>query len=699
MTRTLASVRRVSKPYGSPFLGLSVHNDPRLIGPMRCVDCENVILSHGTIRKRYGFDILGDTGLADLLVEALTSYSYIHIPHNTQDSVRGIGHLALSKSPQAGPLHFLYELRDGIWEFLLTIPTSSDLREIPGFEQVAQTAKSTGSSSGHDSVIYILDGTSRFSDTTPMIKKSGGPFLEGNQELATTSRIGIAAPINVVRTGGLTRNYTFAISLSDRTQAPVDTPAVDPGQESNANFLIANATTGTELTIQFDAIEQYRWTHARIYALDVDAAETEYKFWASFSRGGLGDTSEADNLVQVDPNTWKIVVSASTMDDISRNDGKGAYSQAPTRNHPPRNMRYFAAFHGRGFWAARGQRFVSYSDPVGPNSGGHYESLSFDFLPPADGPVTMLANFYDQLVIGTPRGLTILVGAISSHTNGSIARGEPLPRFSANIEPLSGASIGPVLNGTGSHVLADGRLYFISENGLERYDGKFVVNVSQAIRDREDAPLGDTLVEAELVHDIPENIIYLFIPASTGQAARMFCYHYRILDPDTGVGAWTRWRSKVADQDMIAIGNDINDPGDPGHVIVATNNPGPPVGSLIRVQRAASSSDTLFPTLFRPIPWFWKTGRINFGISERRKQFFFTTIDIERNEGVMRVGHAFDEADPEAVAADRTQQASKLKLPTAGYGDEMSLYFGSLQSVNHSRIAGFAIDALPVDGF
>ncbi|MHC4403766.1 MAG: hypothetical protein ACYTG0_29260, partial [Planctomycetota bacterium] len=345
--------------------------------------------------------------------------------------------------------------------------------------------------------------------------------------------------------------------------APADNPYGNPGVESNASTALEHTFVGPYEAVEYEITQlaEDSWTHVRVYRRDITAGRVEatWRFLVQFSKFGT-------QLEQVSPTVYRLIID-STAGDPPSEATANAFDYAPVRNYPPQKMHYFVEFSGRGYYANNAEPYVYYTDVVNVASGGNFESISGEYLPIFSEPISLLATYFGQLIIGTPSGLNLMSGVLVTPTNKTTALGESVPAGSESIQEIT--CDGPVRHGTGDFIVADNIFYYISERGLMRYDGRDVHNVTLAIaKELEDfsgelpgglpavpspIPEGESIFTgAQLAHDPVRHIIYLLVrrPTTINDAfgweldstltlGRIWCYHYRNTDPETGFGHWT----------------------------------------------------------------------------------------------------------------------------------------------------------------
>lgn len=715
MPRSLRTVVRLPGPLG----GLAAHLNARQVGPLRCQDCENVIIRPGRLKKRPGIVKLDDTESPDDVLDVVTAaraegvFGTITNPASGSPVELIVTKVSLvAGAYTTGKLRFWFDDNVG---FQVQSNTEDPLGlngNVPTFQKVGIR--------GADELanIYMLDGSDRAHRIPAHTSR-------------TVYRAGLPPPTNMLLldvVGGGTWTavkHEFKIAICDRDQTQPDDPLNPPGLLSLATVESGLTTPDNNFSIDFDAPDKAvePWTHLAVYVRSADVNPDQFLFLGYWNLDGK-DRADDKGVIGAGSNgrEWRITLGGTAGQQAT---GTGTYDFPPTRNNVPEKMRYFAIFNGRGFWARDNESFVWYSDPVSALTGGHYEALSYEFLQPLSTTITLLAAFRDQLVIGTSAGLHVLTGIISSHTNASAAREETLPPFSAQFEPVQG-DIGPVAKGTGSFVVADNHLYFISKNGLERYDGQSVQDINLAIRSL--LPTSDTtntMATATLAHDPVKHIIYMLIredvsggkylgddAATTGQLdSTTWCYHYREVDRDTGYGQWTRITTIGSTTE--ALGNNqrygavgMRQPlGSESRLLVgmrAFNGDSPDIADDATVYEESASGfadDDLKGVSGVNVVWSWQSGRWNAGLNERRKRFHHLTTPIRKgsnSSGTFVVDYEIDGSASRVGTCPENQD--RIESPLGAYGDDLSVKFSGA-STEESEILSYAIDMEPVDAF
>ena len=811
MTRSLRSTIRLPGSFG----GFAKHMDDAEIGPVRCRDCENVLLRPGRIVKRFGMEQVPSGGsyiidartwgicgglagpVDDYKVQVITingsptggTWTLEYFGQTTgtltKDSNAAQVKAALEAivtfdtqlavtGPGGGPFECTWSgdrptisliIGDGsaltgdgdesisvtgtrstaAAEELMLVKTTKDTTHTFG-EYYAWTAgygwAPLTSHARWDEAIKEKIATfvpvglrgADYTGKTYILDGSPNAHKVRMKELGALFQIGMEAP---VITGSSTPagsypsgTYEWKISVCDRSEIVVENEAFPPppGLESNASNSQTQASGGAAaIQLNFTApdIDKQYWTHARIYRKESGANEVTYKLLGVFGRtAALTHPNDDGTLGGSGPYTATLSCAADQPLDTTAS-GNGAYDYAPTRNHVPQNMRYFAAYHGRGFWAKDDSPYVWYSDDVSVTDGGHYEALSTEMLDPLDGPVTMLANFLDFLIISTPFSLYVLQGSISSLTNKAAANDQNIPPMGARLEKVPG-NLGAVIGGTGAHLEIDRNLYFITRDGLARFNGVAVENVSEPIQSL--LPLSDTASElqtAQLAHDPVNGVIYMLVNEYLGDDApeygrirgTIWCYHYRMLD-ETGIGQWTRIT------DIAAGSTTVTDEGWRWQCYDSITMR-MPIGGKPRLVVGVRISDwdndddylihaTLFsedPDHFRDeardatpanydIPWFWQSGKWDAGLPDRQKELWFLLTKITRDAGssAATLDVSFQVDAGAEITGSHKENSARIETPIRRLGDDIAVKFSGDSQVA-TEIQGYALDAEPVGDY
>jgi hypothetical protein len=463
--------------------------------------------------------------------------------------------------------------------------------------------------------------------------------------------------------------------------------------------------------------------------LRITAGQSRAYYAGSWYRPGYQKSTPNEvGAVAVTGDHYKIELTENS--HVLQASGNGAFDYMPTRNHVPENMRYFALWSGRGFWARDYEPLVYHTDVWNPLAGGHPECLSGDFLPAVDSPVTLLAEYGDALIIGTDGGVYAVAGVISSYTNTAAARLEELPPHSAVITRTPG-ELGPVSKGTGSYVVADGILYFITRHGLARYEGPEVRPQLVGLAVQSLLPSSTTvspLSNSMLAHDPVKHIIYMLVrelkaaaeadarysgdtAGTTGQVeSYIYAYSYRERDPRTGFGQWTL---------LGDIGVTANSGGnDRRYSAIGMRHPigaAPRLLVGVRCQQAApldvndadvysedpdSSADNgceASPAASATVPWSWESGNWDLGMPERKKNIHHLTAKIKDNSGsaaTLNVAESLDGATYQS--ASHKEDKTRVEKSIGGLAEQISVKFSG-DSILDTEVFGYAIDAEEAD--
>lgn len=678
--RTAQQVKRINKRFTGPFLGLSEHNAPEMIGPVNASDCNNVLMVHGRIQQRFALTDIGLELTSRKARHVLRFRQRLSSPSLDPVTYETISVVLADNLGEAGNdwFYVLLSADLGAWTTGVILSSTDDggrltLMGLLGRGNAAQSIPA------YNSMIYVLSGGD-------ILKK-----LPGNDPWDTV--IGIAPPtaLSVTTATPLCTNFPsnadIAVSLCDRLQAPVASTFQHPGQESNsiAQGSLNNMNT---LSIEFTAYDPTGtfWTHARVYVKLT--GETTYKLMGNFPRHS--DFSETGDFpVMTNPSgfVWHIPLNYTEATAGTLGNGHvasaDAYDFRPTRNLVPINMHHFAFYNGRGYWANRDDNIVHYSDIFNPLSGGHPESLSGDFLAGFNGPITLLAEYNNSLVIGTPSSLYRVTGQVSSHTNATQETSGTIGVTPNRQVPIPG-STGPPAGGYGNYIIVENLLYFVTLRGLEFFDGAKVVDVSAAIRQHANFAAAD-FDRATLAYDHINGFIFL------AAAPDMWVYHTRLIDAESGVGTWTFWDKADRSHEYYAVGS-LN--GEDPPVLLGSWNPANSRGQM-------STLATEVETTSESRKWSWTSGEIDLGVPDRRKRWYTLTVHgADDTANVLHVAYSIDGGSFIDATADFLNNTT-LKFHINGYGRRLRVRFEGLTSVstNNARIFGFDIEAELVDWF
>lgn len=689
MTRSVATVTRINKRYAGPFGGMSDSDDPRVIGPTRAEVAEDVLLSFGYIRRRGGlvgpeegnerdpgeipFENLQGMHSA-LIPTTLGEHRILIVAKNGDQSIRR-GYYTTQMLAGSGDWHEIPINYSGTADFV-------------NFYTVAQFGRKFGSNGdAFGAIVYMLKSENWSHKTT-------GPF---------STTVGMATPALAGSVSGSHPGYEMLVSFSNRLQAPEGSSWVVPGQESNA-VGPGEGTPFTPGTTNFvrrrNPDDGHFHTHARVYVKDTNAGETVFSLVEIVALGeefaeGLpneftaGDPIGDDFQFNYDPETYPKGV-----------NGGGAYDHPPTRNDAPIRMKYFALRGGRGFWARPDESVVYYSDQIGPITGGHAEALSGDFVGPLTGNVSMLAEYYGQLLIGTSNALYKLVGPIVSHTNSSIHTGADIPQSPESLDRIDDA-IPPAANGLGSHVIAEGILYYITNRGLAAYNGVRSIDVSDPIQ----KTLGDeqraVMDKAMLVLDPARKVIFMLTPAG-GNDARIFVYHYSTRGNEVSAGEWSVWSAEGGTQmdNMQTISLLQRTPQSEKTFLWGRLRTNATAELGIYSHKALKDVGAHNPS------WKWQSGALDLGVPERRKRFHYLTVHLEPQTHTCNMRIGFVISDPEfgvPVSWEKQFQfgarTREVKIAIGIRANNISIFFRAegTDARNLNKIVGFYIDAELVD--
>lgn len=717
MPRSAATVVRLPGPLG----GFSEHIHPDEVGPTNCQDCENILALPGRLKKRWGIrEVDSDMGTVALhRVEGL--WGGITNPSSGNQEEVIVAKMGAATNYTTGSLRYS-KLSSGSWSAWSSALAGVSVNAtpivfIPIGMQLADAQRA----------LIVADGSSRayriHLASTPSAEKCG--IKPATADLTQTAIAGNITTDHV----GTPGNVRFYLSFADENQRPTNAPTNHSGLESNTwdygSAVELPSLGGVRLEFN-DPPDGETWTHVRVYAIFISSPYVQTRAyymgsWWHPTTGSKGTDNEIA-AVEVTGDHYKIEITEST--HVSQASGNGAYDYRPTRNYAPENMRYFAAWDGRGFWARDYEPNVYHTDIASPLTGGHYEALSGDYLPPVDGPVSMLAEYGDALLIGTDRGIYQVTGTIGSYTNASAARLEALPPHTAVISRTPG-ELGPVSEGTGSHAVADGAFYFVSRNGLARYEGpnvrpQLVGLAVQALLPTTDS--ASPLKNSMLAHDPVNHIIYLLVrqdvsggkysgdSASTdGQVESViYAYSYRELDPRTGFGKWTL----LGDIGVTAAFNG----NDRRYSAVGMRHPlGDRPRLLVGMRRLDGSGDVRDGDVYQEVPgnsadedcavvpddadvpWSWESGNWDLGLPERQKWIHHLSVKVKDNSGsseTLNVAESLDGATYQS--SSYKENTTRIEKSIGGLAEQMSVKFSGDSQLD-TEIFSYAVDAEPAD--
>ena len=712
MPRSARTVIRLPGPLG----GFSEQIHPDMIGPTNCQDCENVLALPGRLKKRWGIRQMTTAHIADRRIEGIWSGL-------TNPSSGAVAPLIILKASEADAYTTgaLYRWKGaGAWVEITGATIAGNTSIFVPIGMSLETSQRA---------LILADGSARawrieLADT-PRVRYCG--IKPATDDLNQT---GIAGNITTGHVGN-PGNVRFYLSFSDEEQRPDNAPTNHPGLESNTWDYGSAVTLPTlgGVRLEFDDPPGgEHWTHVRVYGLKISSpyVQTRAYYMGSWYRPGYQKSTPNEvGAVAVTGDHYKIEITEGA--HVVQASGNGAYDYKPTRNYVPENMRYFAFWDGRGFWARDDEGIVYHSDVFNPLGGGHPEALSGDFLPPVDGPVSLLAEYGDSLIIGTDRGIYAVTGTISSYTNAAAARLEALPPHSAVVTRTPG-DLGPVAEGTGSYVVAEGLLYFITRNGLARYEGPSVRPQLVGLAAQSELPSGATstaLRDSVLAHDPVKHIIYMIVredvaggkyssdtDGTTGQVeSYIYAYSYREPDRNTGFGRWTRLgrigvTAAFNDNDrrytMIGMRHPIggpprllvgmrcaqDDPNDVNDADVYSEDPTSSADEDCEEQGSIADAD---------VPWSWESGNWDLGLPERKKWIHHLSVKLKDNSGAtntLTVGESLDGATYQN--ASHKEDKTRIEKSIGGLAEQMSVKFSGDSQLD-TEIFDYQVDAEPAD--
>jgi hypothetical protein len=458
--------------------------------------------------------------------------------------------------------------QDGAWDFLNVMPytvADADKKKLKG--------------------LLLLDGNANAQKLSlsnvgyPFLKRAGLPACTAADAILTSGHSSENYPAGT---------YEFAITFCNRWESDVLDPSTPPGIESNycvAGELTTNGTSD-EVLLRFDypaSADEQTVTHVRVYRRDTAAGHSWWRAIgyfatdAAYQETGDGLTEDSvhgaydDYLVMPGPRMGD----ASDYLYATEASGQNTWDWAPSRNYQPQNLHYGVIHDNRAFYAALDKHEIWYTDSLDPFAGGHVEHIVPIPLRVSNGPISMLAVYHDELVVGTPNTIRVMRGTFITNTNAGVGRGE------IHVDPGivfddTEATIGPLRGGTGSWVVANDKLWFITREGLAYFDGTRVVVVNRSVRDlmlvdeddfTPDPTRHNNLFDDEspfrrsrLLHDKERAMIFMDVHEYgdwdgldgdwTGRGS-VWCYAYLEADPEPNrdaegqaiLGSWTPFRS------------------------------------------------------------------------------------------------------------------------------------------------------------
>lgn len=514
MGRPADAMLRVASTIQGPFRGLAGHVPAEQISPVRMADADNCWIERGVIRKRSGFQRLEHSttyplGWEDWEFVSLAYYGSRH--WNSATSIYDWAEMLVAKvyeysgtpkevtSAKIVAIAKKINLSTMDWELVFdeclskTLYTYSSMSDDGAWHPLNILPFTTADLSGHKLTgCLLLDGNENTRklimphNTSPFQKRAGLPACVSGDATLTSGESALDYPAGT---------FEFAITFCNRLEVESLDPIKPPGVESNYYILGELTTNGTsdEVLLRFDYptdSDVQEITHVRVYRRDVAAGESWWRAVGYFATAG-GYQEDGDGLTegtgtggfddelhlpgprQGDASDYLYELEAS---------GQGPYDWAPSRNYEPSGFDYGVIHNNRGFFAARDKHEIWFTDPINPLSGGHLEHITPEPLRAPLGPITMLASYHDALVVGTPNTLYVVRGTLASLTNAGVARGEIVTDPGIIFDETE-ATIGPVRDGSGSHVIAENKLWFITREGLAYFDGDRVVVVARPIRD------------------------------------------------------------------------------------------------------------------------------------------------------------------------------------------------------------------------
>jgi hypothetical protein len=594
---------RVVTPIQGPFRGLAGHVPAEQVSAIRMEDANNCWIERGAIVKRLGFSNLESASSDDWEIVSLNFHGArrwctLVSPERYQWVEMLIGKVyeysGTPKEVTAAKIvlfarqiltpSYAWRLWFGITHNV-TKYTYSDMTADGAWDHLNILPYTVSDLDGHKvNGALLLDGgeyTRKLiipNDAVPSVERAGLPACDSGEATMTTGQSPLNYPLGT---------FEFAITFCNRAEVESLDPAQPPGIESNY-YVLGEVTpdgTSAEVLLRFDYPTDstvQTITHVRVYRRDVAAGASWWRAVGYFATSatyqedgdglteGTGSGGFDDELHMPGPRKGD---SSDYLYDLEAG-GQGPWDWAPSRNYVPQRFNYGVLHDNRGFFAGRDRPDIWFTDPINPMNGGHLEHITPDPLRAPMGPITLLASWHDVLVVGTPDTVYIVRGTLVSLTNAGIARGE-IVADPGIIFDETDATIGAVRNGTGSYVVANDKLWFITCEGLAYFDGRQVIVVGRPVRDLMMPDEDDFTPDPDrhytqdeeipfsrscLAHDRERHLIVMNVHQYgdwTGVAGAwtcrgsLWCYSYLDADPEPNRdaldgsyrGSWTPFRS------------------------------------------------------------------------------------------------------------------------------------------------------------
>jgi len=793
VVRSQGDVVRITKGVRVPFGGINSHDDPRSVPIYAALQAQNVILLYGRIKVREGFKAWnGDwqqvfTPYNGGQIEGLFSWLARDFNESTI-AFRSFGVLKLAIDPAYTLGAFRVWNRDFAtpdfgWNVPINDKTDSEIltTDVVNFQKVGQAAKLLAGNNmpEYDTTVFMLDRSARAHKTNG-VGTTADVATPGTSSAARVVRVGLSKPSVVQSTWATASNgagnnhpqgtYEYVVSVANEALNPNEEYGVigsDPGLESNsvptavpyfdgASGVQIGVGVSEKLTFNITCpdYELEPWTCIRLYRRRVSGVEeTTFRHVHTVGRTGLsGYTFTVDTEVS-GLHTFDVGSSAT---DASM-AAAGPFAFAPLRNSPPQFMSHFAKFSGRGWYARSYENKLYYSDIEDTLSGGNIESISNEFIGPFNGPITMLAQYFNSLLIGTPTSLSVLTGTYRSKTNQDVWTGNTIQNTGYTLDEME-IDRGPVLYGVGNTVEADQILYFVSREGLEAYNGRVAISVSRPVFEDlktfatdSGGTIQEIMRKSQLAHDPVRNIIYMLVRRdiqytdevisstspfdgtdATYVKSRIYCYHYRESDPENNqLGRWTVFDQigpGALDKTLTAVNDDRRDryssiamrsyESQPpnlclGHRAPTTegdDTPGDPVDydylsyrhAVVMEQDQATFADSHFDGKGGGITdgrsYRWQSGKETFGMLDLFKRFWFLKAQVassSASETSLDVGFSVDDGTETFVSINPATLVNP-EIQIGWTGRQLSVIFRGEDSSDDTEITGFAVDMEPI---
>lgn len=770
MPRTIAETGRIQKQFG----GISTFDHARTVPPNRAIRAENVTIENGEIRKRIGFKAWDDDwdpygfgqieGLFGLLAQqestgTMRSYGVVkHLAHPLYDD--SLVQFWLWQSQTAG-----WELPSNtaiINDFsigtLMTTRTALITKTGQSGMKVELSGDAADVSPIYDAIALITDGA-RYAYKTPVtdavLYRCGMPAPTTFTQSVTVAGLGDKHPSGTYQFCVTVCNLALQEHGKYADSTGIVRPAwwtvnsangEDPGLESNPVPVPLVTTTDLVVDVATDYVklvftavdrELHPWTSIRVYRRRTDsgAEESTFRHVATFAHPELGSRWGifTPNPVTKIGDVYTVTINGDAINTTPATTGTWAFP--PLRNYVPERMDYFARSGSRGYWGRSGEFTAYYSDASGPLSGGHIEAISRETIGTFDGPLSGIFAFFQQVIFGTPTGLNVLTGNFPSQSNVGVWTNAKLNPGGFRFEPQA-VDDGPVLNGTGSHVIADNTLYYISQNGMVAYNGRVAINVSTDIQAdlTSFSATVDIMSKAQLAHDPVRHIIYMLVRKpqlypdedvssvdSQYVKSRIFCYHYRNKNPETGLGEWTQF-DQIGPGALNTAGSPVNTTrrdrysaiamrhftDRPPHLAIGHRAPsqeGTP-GTYMSYRDAVvmEQIDGEFKDTHNGpdngaegtdgVSGRWEGGRSDWGLPDRLKDFWKITVKVASTSSAgdnLSVGFQVD-GSADQLSAFNPNTFPTYEIPVGWAGTELALVFAWTDSSDDINILAATIN-------